>query len=429
MLQGMARGKVGDVVFYRMNGEQMSRVRNRKPRNPKTIAQLYQRAIMGTIIKAYAAGKEIFDHSFQGKRVGEANMRTFLSRNMTLLRNQIAEDINGNVATAQQVGRVVAPKSIYPVPVTNLIISEGTYNNGVVVLTPATSASSARINMPEIEEGGETLAEYASRVGLIPGDIYTIVFFIVDKSEVAYTLDGSNNDYSKQYKCQFGWLRLIVKDIVDDTIVANEALFGDLFNIMSDGNFIYDDLKSTSISQPLSPEELVVTPNAQGTIGLIHSREDVDLRSNSQMVPFSITQRYGLTSSYLLDAWQREIDSLGQSALILEGAGAPNYQTEESDKLFQPFTTTFEMPLDGNSIQGKFINFKTGYTAGGAKKSLRLLLDGEVITPTVSSQNIVFTKDNENIVQFYAELDTNSFITGQQSTIEKAKGGVLFWEK
>ena len=41
---GMGRGSVGDVTFYRADGQQLSRARNRKPRNPKTNAQLIQRA-------------------------------------------------------------------------------------------------------------------------------------------------------------------------------------------------------------------------------------------------------------------------------------------------------------------------------------------------------------------------------------------------
>ena len=68
MLQGMARGKVGDVVFSRLNGQQISRVRNRQPYNPRTNKQLIQRAIMATVMLGYSAGKEIFNHSFQGKR-------------------------------------------------------------------------------------------------------------------------------------------------------------------------------------------------------------------------------------------------------------------------------------------------------------------------------------------------------------------------
>ena len=120
----MARGKVGDVVFSRLNGQQIARVRNRNPKNPRTNAQLYQRAIMATVMQAYSAGIAIFDHSFQGKEVGAQNQRRFMSLNAKLLRSQIAADLNGSVAVASQVGRVVAPGVSSPVAAC-LQVSEG----------------------------------------------------------------------------------------------------------------------------------------------------------------------------------------------------------------------------------------------------------------------------------------------------------------
>ena len=70
LFQGMARGSVGDVTFTRVNGQQVARVRNRKPKNPRTNKQLYQRAIMATVMRAYSAGRAIFDHSFEGVKFG-----------------------------------------------------------------------------------------------------------------------------------------------------------------------------------------------------------------------------------------------------------------------------------------------------------------------------------------------------------------------
>jgi hypothetical protein len=43
---GTARGSVGDIVFSRLDGQQVARVRNRAPRNPQSPAQMVQRIIM-----------------------------------------------------------------------------------------------------------------------------------------------------------------------------------------------------------------------------------------------------------------------------------------------------------------------------------------------------------------------------------------------
>lgn len=63
---GMARGKVGDVVMYRLNGEQVMRTRNRHPRNPNTNAQIIQRAVMADVQRVYSLGYQLFNHAFQG---------------------------------------------------------------------------------------------------------------------------------------------------------------------------------------------------------------------------------------------------------------------------------------------------------------------------------------------------------------------------
>lgn len=91
---GFGRGKVGDVVFSRQNGEQVTRARNRSPKNPRTPLQLLQRVVMATVSGAYSLMQEITDHSFQGEQVGTMNQSRFIRRNVALLRSQLAEEIN-----------------------------------------------------------------------------------------------------------------------------------------------------------------------------------------------------------------------------------------------------------------------------------------------------------------------------------------------
>lgn len=429
MFQGMARGKVGDVVFYRMDGEQMSRVRNRHPKNPKTIAQLYQRAIMATIVRAYSAGSEIFDHSFEGKSVGMENMRTFLSRNMTVLRGQIKNDIDNKLEVSKQVGRVVAPKSPYPVPVNGLIISEGTYNNGSITLSPADESRGARIIMPNFGKQDETLADYAKNNNFIAGDIYTLVFFIVDKTEVIFSLENPNSDYTKQFAGNFGYLRMIVKSVDDDTILSRDATFGDLFVIDSDGKFIYDDIISTAITQQVTPQELISIENAVGTIGLIHSREDRKLRSTSVMVPFSITQTYGIVSEYIIDAWEKEIDSLGNSQLILEGGNAANYNNSNNFPQNENFTTNFENPITTTDLVGKVIKLKNGKTGTDAVGHLTLTYNGNTQKLQSSGNTLYFSPSSSiNWLEFTDNSRTSSTLTIKSINAQLGVGAEFGWE-
>lgn len=318
MLQGMARGKVGDVVFSRLNGQQISRVRNRNPRNPRTNPQLYQRAIMATIMQAYSAGKEIFNHSFQGKEVGSGNQRRFMKLNAKALRELIANDLDNAVAVASQKGRVVAPGAIVPTPVIGLQVSEGSMQQSVFTVTPADGATNFSIALPPAV-AEETIAQYCARVGLYSGDIYTIVAFIADNSQALFSVIGQTSKYAQHNPTKFGYYRMIVKDTLPATAVASAKL-SDIFEIQTEGEVFLSTIGNTTApAASLGVAALFAQANAVGACALIRSRFDVDLRSSENLVPITATSEFGIASDFALAAWKQGSQSVGDSDLILEG--------------------------------------------------------------------------------------------------------------
>lgn len=82
MLLGMARGAVGDVVFSRLKGQQVSRARNRKPSNPRTSSQMYQRALFSDAVKFYTRGRRnLFQFAFEDKKENESDYNAFMRVN------------------------------------------------------------------------------------------------------------------------------------------------------------------------------------------------------------------------------------------------------------------------------------------------------------------------------------------------------------
>ena len=70
LLSGV-KGKVGDLVLSKSNGVQITRARNRFPRNPKTTKQALQRMKFAAIAAFYSAfEKDILNHSWQGVKYG-----------------------------------------------------------------------------------------------------------------------------------------------------------------------------------------------------------------------------------------------------------------------------------------------------------------------------------------------------------------------
>lgn len=90
MLLGFSHGSVGDLTFYRRNSQQVTRARARVVKNPKTLAQQMQRAIMRTSVEAYKVIKEICDHSWEGVAYGANSYAEFQKKNMSMLRSLAA---------------------------------------------------------------------------------------------------------------------------------------------------------------------------------------------------------------------------------------------------------------------------------------------------------------------------------------------------
>lgn len=95
-INGQLRGKRGGMVYYRANGQQISRARNFSPKNPKSAKQAVQRMILATAAKVASAYKPIVNHSFEGIREGELSVRHFRALLMKKMRNVAAVYINGD---------------------------------------------------------------------------------------------------------------------------------------------------------------------------------------------------------------------------------------------------------------------------------------------------------------------------------------------
>ena len=312
LFQGMGRGKVGDVVFSRLNGQQISRVRNRNPKNPRSAKQMYQRAIMATVMQAYSAGKEIFDHAFQGRGVGAENQRVFMSENAKLLRSQIVDALSAADITATTV-RAVAPSAIAPVP-NGYLISKGSYDQNFLTVN-----NDGTIAAPD-KGSATTYADYYAAQGLRVGDIYTIVLFVAGNSLAYVTEDeAGNTDILRSVKnTQFVYARLQVKEVPNASI-GEYVQLSEIFAVTGGSLTIPESAIDTDT---LDLDDVI--PASLGTVqtssfGVIRSRVDEDLRSTTYMVSPTVTNAYGLAANVINEIWRKGAQSLGDSDLILEG--------------------------------------------------------------------------------------------------------------
>lgn len=321
MFQGMARGKLGDVVFYRLNGEQISRVRNRRPDNPRTFAQLAQRAVMATVLRAYSAGKEIFDHSFEGKKVGMNNQRLFMSKNLNSLRAGLVLDYN-TLPSTHLTTIVNAPKTNVPVP-NKYVVSEGSLDNGIFIFSDPTADAPTSTLTISAAQAGESVAQYAARLGLKVGDIYTFVGFAVDASQTIYTTPNGVGAGANQKQCNFFFVRLIVTEAINSDSDASGVTFNDIFEIDATSNVATIELLNKNLSLASAPANELFTFNnantAAAVVGVIRSAVNSPLRSNETLHWVDWANATGIDWRNLYAAWKSDKGALGDSDLILEG--------------------------------------------------------------------------------------------------------------
>lgn len=323
---GYGRGKVGSVVFYRADGEQITRSRNLHPRNPRSNPQQVQRAILATISHAYTAGHALFDHSFQGKPVGAPNQRRFQGLNLRILREAIAADLQRE-SYETMTGRVVGPGTSSPVGFAGMVVSEGTYDQRLftrVYQEEPGETPSIYYQLPA-PQANETRAAYAQRVGLLAGDYYTICGFRSDYNKPVFTVtDFRRQPGATQYAGEFYWIRLGVRaDFVASAEAMAGVTLGDIFSVDAYGGRVdIATLLAVTVTTNIEVTSYIDSwvdgyEDVYGTI--IRSRKDADLRSNSELAIMAPPAYNGIISLYALDAWRQGTVSVADSSLILEG--------------------------------------------------------------------------------------------------------------
>lgn len=165
MLLGYARGKVGDLVFSRSNGKQITRARASQVRNPQTESQMIQRIVLNTVAQAYSKFINITDHSFEGVNGAQKSMSYFMRRNMDNLRTRLQNDI----AEGYDLGSIYAftPVGSNEYSANEYIMSKGTL--------PEIVAGFATGNVAKFALSANTYRAALNDYGLQRGDQLTLI--------------------------------------------------------------------------------------------------------------------------------------------------------------------------------------------------------------------------------------------------------------
>lgn len=224
---GFGRGAVGDAVFYRAGGEQITRARNRSPKNSRTPLQLVQRVILKTVSNAYSLLQPLADHSFQGRQEGTPNQSEFSRLNIAMLREQLADVINSGdpEAIVGSAAANFAAKGSRLAEINPYIISQGTLPTVPVVYYVEGPGYYIPVNgaVPDVMPSYATVA---AALGLSQGDQLTFVALTANDSDA----EGANSQYTSLH-----YARVILDPAGGDMSVP----FGTDANPRNEGSVIF----------------------------------------------------------------------------------------------------------------------------------------------------------------------------------------------
>ena len=167
---GIRSGSTKNFTFSELNGEQITKERVTRVKNPRTISQMRQRMLMATVGAAYSYLKAIADHSFEGKTVGQQSMSEFMRVNLNKFRDAA---LNSNAAYAFN---AYGDKLINPL---RYILAKGS-----LPAMPYAINAKHQIALTYNVDDASTAEKVYDAMGIKKGDMVTFVWVVGNSSLV-----------------------------------------------------------------------------------------------------------------------------------------------------------------------------------------------------------------------------------------------------
>lgn len=168
---GIRSGSTKNFTFSELHGEQITKERVTRVKNPRTISQMRQRMLMATIGAAYSYLKVIADHSFEGKTVGQQCMSEFMRVNLNKFRDAA---LNSNATYAMN---AYGDKLVNPM---RYILAKGS-----LPAMPFVINASNQIALTYNVADASTAEKVYDAMGIKKGDMVTFVWVVGNASLIS----------------------------------------------------------------------------------------------------------------------------------------------------------------------------------------------------------------------------------------------------
>ena len=267
---GLRRGSTKTLTFSVYNGKQVTKDRVNDVKNPRSSAQMKQRAIMATALHAYSALKEICDHSFEGVTYGQKSMNYFVAENARMVRSAAP---NVNLSTFKGIAvsnAYIIAKGSLPTIQFSSVLDGGAHQFRIPMVLPESGFTFGKF-MENL--GANTIGDMVTFVALIdnPGSSASVYWVRLKLTEENKVKPIDTDDSSV--------LQALVEGTDFETNIDNFTSGDFTINTNRTNNCVYVEPDDASKSQSL---------------GIILSRKSDAgwLRSTSTMVNLLSTWNY-----------------------------------------------------------------------------------------------------------------------------------------
>lgn len=398
LIQGMGRGKLGDVVLFRRDGEQASRVYVKEVKNPKTTGQQAQRMIFATATKAYSILQQICNHSYEGVQYGAKSQQAFMKNALSMLRNRAAQNM-GNFIIPNMDSCVANPYLISKGSLTspeNVSVFEGSCN--VRFSVPSTTLD---------EVAYYSVADFCRTLGINKGDQVTIV---------ALATVGNNPiaDYEPYLydRIAMGYLRVTVDaNAADSDVVYSNGAWGSAVTVESNMPII-EEAEENDGFEILMAEGFF---NEIVAYAVIRSAKVNNkwLRSTETMTVFKGGHDAAYPFNAILPAWQE-----GTVALDFENSRILNNAEQETIAASYELVNTVLVALDADNEYTTVENVAVVIKSFGQGGSILVIADSEnrlykFVDPTHVEPAAAFARPTNKVIS----VDEASELLGYTITV------------
>lgn len=401
---GRAAKKLGNMVYYTMNGKTYARARVEQVKNPKTPKQMAQRVIFTTAVRSRDALKSIVDHSFENKKYGSESLNYFMKRNLEILRARAAAD-NGLT------GSFNVPYGI-TMQANPLLISQGSIPS-INYKFDEKGLSTYSLPAGEVITVGQFLERNTQ---IHKGDQITVLLLVPTHNYEATTASGEAVDATRLIKMRI----TIPANIADDAVFFERSnlIWGSLMIVEGADNFapvfIENDLVFTSNNDEIGLCGCIIVSRPEGKKWL-RSTEYMKMNPNYDDSLYNFND--------VLNTWMQgttEIEGLEDNEYLNQGQEATikNSYSLQSRSFNMTNATTGVLSnvslaaLDTNTSNGSRIT-QIIYTQNSAQ-----IAQGRITCYTIQSGNTLVATEEYN-------KPSNAAALIELSDANKLLGGVI----